>query len=470
MMKNLIKMEAKNENEKLDLLENHIFQFDFLNDDFSKLPDNLQRIIKNEPEKLVIFINPPYAEATSATTPTGTGKNKALVARENKICEKYKEILGKANNELFAQFFIRIYKEIPNCILATFSTLKYINASSFSKFRQSFYAKFLKGFICPAFTFDNVQGKFPIGFLVWDTQSKTKLFKVPLDLFDEKNKKEKRKKVFYNLNGHSKSINKWLREFTDNRGDYIALLDSRGTDFQNQQYIFIKSQDLKITAHSIGFYITKNNLIPAFVYFAVRKTIRQHWTNNRDQFWYPNKKWLKDKEFQNNCFVFTLFNGKNMISIKDGVNNIIPFTEKELNVQEAFESHFLLDFMAGRIKSNNDDFLGKNVQSFIPTKPMEFSIEAQNVLSAAKAIYVYYHQVASDKRNSWKINDQVKYSRNASFYDIKEFFQGRSEKGRMNPKSEDLKYTELLNNLKNAQKILAQKIEPKIYEYEFLLE
>ena len=110
------------------------------------------------------------------------------------------------------------------------------------------------------------------------------------------------------------------------------------------------------------------------------------------------------------------------------------------------------------------------MQSFIPTKPIEFSIEAQSVLSAAKAIYVYYHQVASDKRNSWKINDQVKYSRNASFYDIKEFFQGRSEKGRMNPKSEDLKYTELLNNLKNAQKILAQKIEPKIYEYGFLLE
>ena len=468
MMKNLIKMEAKNENEKLDLLENHIFQFDFLNDDFEKLPDNLQRIIQKEPEKLVIFINPPYAEATSATTPTGTGKNKALVARENKICEKYKEILGKANNELFAQFFIRIYKEIPNCVLASFSTLKYVNSANFSLFRKTFEAKFLKGFICPAFSFDNVQGKFPIGFLVWNTAIKQKIKKVKVDVFDEKNQYQK-KKNFYNLNGHAKSINQWIKEFDNKKiSNILGFMENPTPDFQNCKYLCILNKHG--TRHNNYYAFNPENLLIGCVYFAVRQALRANWLNDRDQFLYPNKKFKKDKEFQNNCFVYALFHGQNKISSKEGVNHLIPFTEKELNVQEAFESHFLLDFMAGRIKSNNDDFLGKNAQSFIPTKPMEFSIEAQNVLSAAKAIYVYYHQVASDKRNSWKINDQVKYSRNASFYDIKEFFQGRSDKGRMNPKSEDLKYTELLNDLKNAQKILAQKIEPKIYEYEFLLE
>ena len=47
-----------------NLLKNYVFQFDFLNDDFSKLPQSLQDII-NDPEKrkkLVIYINPPYAE------------------------------------------------------------------------------------------------------------------------------------------------------------------------------------------------------------------------------------------------------------------------------------------------------------------------------------------------------------------------------------------------------------------------
>ena len=62
-----------------NLLDSHVFQFDFLNDDFSKLPAPLLDIINNpeKRKKLVIYINPPYAEATSSKTVTGTGKNKA---------------------------------------------------------------------------------------------------------------------------------------------------------------------------------------------------------------------------------------------------------------------------------------------------------------------------------------------------------------------------------------------------------
>ena len=58
---------------------------------------------------------------------------------------------------------------------------------------------------------------------------------------------------------------------------------------------------------------------------------------------------------------------------------------------------------------------------------------------------------------------------NASFYEIREYFQGRNGKtGRMNNKSTDEHYTELLANLREKLNILADKIKPKIYEYEFL--
>ena len=99
---------------------------------------------------------------------------------------------------------------------------------------------------------------------------------------------------------------------------------------------------------------------------------------------------------------------------------------------------------------------------------MIFSNEAQNVLNAAREIYRYYHQTAGNKKIAFE--RKAKYLPNAALYDIKEFFQGRDEKGRMNAKSKDKKYTELLNALKTAQKALAAKIEPKIYEYGFLLE
>ncbi|EQD94208.1 hypothetical protein L935_01815 [Helicobacter pylori PZ5086] len=157
----------------LKLLENQIFQFDFLNDDFfsDKTPKSLQEILKDKEKrkKLIIYINPPYAEAGNKAKMSGTGEHKAKVARNNKVYETYKDLLGSGANELFAQFFMRIYKELDGCIMASFSTLKYLNSSNFKKFREVFKAKFLEGFMVPADSFDNVKGQFPIGFLVWDT-------------------------------------------------------------------------------------------------------------------------------------------------------------------------------------------------------------------------------------------------------------------------------------------------------------
>ncbi|WRB20105.1 hypothetical protein KVL68_06745 [Helicobacter pylori] len=155
----------------LKLLENQVFQFDFLNDDFfsDKLPKSLQEILKEKRKKLIIYINPPYAEAGNKAKMSGTGEHKAKVARNNKTYEVYKDFLGSGANELFAQFFMRIYKELDGCIMASFSKLKYLNSSNFKKFREVFKAKFLEGFMVPADSFDNVKGQFPIGFLVWDT-------------------------------------------------------------------------------------------------------------------------------------------------------------------------------------------------------------------------------------------------------------------------------------------------------------
>ncbi|OYP65307.1 hypothetical protein CIK87_13800 [Prevotella sp. P5-64] len=84
-------MHERIKEKSLDLLDSHVFQFDFLNDSFDKLPQSLQDII-NDPErrrKLVVYINPPYAEAADKSTVTGKGKNKTNVAVTNKTYNKY---------------------------------------------------------------------------------------------------------------------------------------------------------------------------------------------------------------------------------------------------------------------------------------------------------------------------------------------------------------------------------------------
>ncbi|EAK5889269.1 hypothetical protein A0N72_01655 [Campylobacter lari] len=448
-----------------NLFENHVFQFDFLNDEFfdkvddkgniiykSKLPSNLQEILKDENKckKLIIFINPPYAEAGTSSTRNNTGKNKNKVARENRICEKYKEILGKANNELFAQFYIRIYCEIDGAVLATFSTLKYVNSSNFDDFRETFKAKFLKGFLAPSYTFDNVKGKFPIGFLIWDMSQKDELKKVKLDIFNE-NGNFLGKKNFYN--DKKESINKWLRKFNI-KDNEIGVLMADAPDFQNNNLVALLNK--KTNRHGVFQNINQNNLIATAVYLSVRHAIKATWLNDRDQFLYPNKAYQNDKEFQSDCLAFMLFHGQNYISAKEGVNHFIPFSEKELGItQEAFKSDFMYKFINGKIINEDvlfDDTLDK----------VEFSNEAKELLKAGKELFKYYHTH----------KEKTGYLVNASLYDIKEFFQGRDEKGKMNilSKAKDEHYKILLSDLNLALDILAKKIEPKIYEYGFLRE
>jgi hypothetical protein len=117
-----------------NLLKNHVFQFDFLNDDFSKLPQSLQDIIHDEEKrkKLVIYINPPYAEHGNRSTFAGDGEHKANVATTTKVYKQFNKMVGTATRELYAQFFIRVFAELQNSILASFSTLKFINAPNFT--------------------------------------------------------------------------------------------------------------------------------------------------------------------------------------------------------------------------------------------------------------------------------------------------------------------------------------------------
>jgi len=59
---------------------------------------------------------------------------------------------------------------------------------------------------------------------------------------------------------------------------------------------------------------------------------------------------------------------------------------------------------------------------------------------------------------------------NASLYDIREYFQGRNQKGKMNKKSTNEKYNELIDVLREKLKILADKIAEKVYWHGFLKE
>ena len=465
-------MHERIKEKSLDLLDSHVFQFDFLNDSFDKLPQSLQDII-NDPErrrKLVVYINPPYAEAADKSTVVGRGKNKTNVAVTNKTYNKYINRIGIAGREVFAQFFMRIYDEISTSVLAQFSTLKIEQAPNFRDFRQAFRAKLGRNFIVPANSFDNVKGQFPIGFFIWHLDEEAIFTQTTTDVFDAKGKSLGNKTLIAYDSFHS--INDWIISTRNRDGEQnIGFMSAKGNDFQNTNYIFIIN-DKKQLPHPRGTWITTKNITEISIYLAVRHGVEATWINDRDQFLYPNDRWKSDIVFQNDCLIFTLFSNSNNIQSQHGTNHWIPFCEEEVGAQDNFESHFMHDFIMGKIKEEKpqqegtiqDLFAEQEPQttdgnSFTPTEPLEFSQEAQAVLDAGRELWRYYHKQAGANPN-------------ASYYDIKMHFQGtkttKNGKVQMNSTSEDATYNALLADLRQSMKLLAAHIEPKVYDYGFL--
>lgn len=448
--------------DRSNLLKSHVFQFDFLNGDFADLPKGLQEIINDEEKRkrLVIYINPPYAEAGNAKQRTNKeiNKPKTGVSVLQKTYEKYLSQIGIAGRELFAQFFTRIYQEIPGATLAEFSTLKILQAPNFVDFRSMFKASLKSLFIVPADTFDNVKGQFPIGFFIWDTSNKQTFESTDGDVYNAQGEYQGTKHIFA-LKKDQKTLTDWVVETRQKGGQiYIGFICNRSNDFQSQTSNFIANTKEQFSTPR-GTIIMEQNLVECTIFYAVRHVIPATWLNDRDQFLYPKDNWKYDKDFQSDCLAYTLFN--NNIQSEYGTNYWIPFTEQQVNAPDNFESHFMSDFIAGKLQPQNADTLFGAEESLIPTEPIKFTPAAQAVMEAGRKLWEYYlHK-----------NDKVLYAEpvnvNASFYDIRAYFQG-FENGKMRNKSDDEHYNELLRDLRTYQKVLAKQIEKKVYLYGFL--
>ena len=464
-----------------NLLESHVFQFDFLNDSFDsdKIPDTLKEIIQ-DPEKrkkLLIYINPPYAEAPNRRTISGTGENRTGVATSQYAYSKYCDIIGLAARELYALFLARIYDELHNCVIGNFSKIKSVQAPLFKKFRDFFRAELKSLFLVPANTFDNVAGQFPIGFFVWDTcnQRNSTNIEIISNVYDSKQEFITTKEVA-SYDG-IKTINDWIIA-TRTAIDIINIgfMSAKGADFQNANYVFIIN-NRNLLPHPRGTDITNKNIKEISVYISVRKVIKPTWLNDRDQFMTPLDSWKEDFEFSNNCLAYTLFcHANNIVAQQDGTNHWIPFTEQEVDAKDRFKSHFMTDYISGKNRPAPAsssfpqieqgalvDFAARATPSQLaeitapppPQEPLEFSPEAHAVFDAGREVWRYYHS---------KPGVDV----NASLYDIKEYFQGRDARGRMHPRSTDEEYNRLMAVLQEKLQILASKIEPKVYEHGFL--
>ena len=450
------------------------FQYDYLNDDITddgridyglsnKVPAPLRAAIAAG-KKILVLINPPYAEATNfENIATGLeAENKTGVAN-TKIGATMVDY-GKASNELFTQFIARIANEIPTATLAMFSTLKYVNAPNFEKFRRAWQATYLGGFVVHNQAFEGLTGKFPIGFLVWKTNQNqvTQITQIQTTVLD-KNALEIGEKNFYNLPNNT-FLNVWLDRPKTNKTQVLPLKNAvspavtvpRVKTWSDDAlaYMYCGVNDLQhaeqqtviyssVYGGGNGFYLTAENLWKSAVIFSVRRLIRPTWLNDRDQFLQPTSP-LSD-EFKTDCLIWMLFNRCNRTAGADGlewdgktwslVNHFIPFTEAEVGAPDRFESDFMVQYLADKT----------------------LSVQALPVLDAGRTLWQAYF-AHTDVRT---VRDELKLNRpDAGWFQVRTALGKRNASGDTTP----INFTPF----ELAYQALTEKLKPQVFSLGFL--
>ncbi len=221
----------------------------------------------------------------------------------------------------------------------------------------------------------------------------------------------------------------------------IGYMCTGTNDLQNAaKYTFLLSSP---ASRGNGLYVTTENIWQAAVLFAVQRLVKATWINDRDQFLQPTEP-LTD-EFKNDCLIWMLFNGSNLTASANDlewsgkkwsiVNHFIPYTEKEVNAPERFESDFMVRYLSDK----------------------QLSAEAIIVLEAGKQLWQSYF-AHSDNRT---VRDEFKLNRaDVGWYQVRNALRARNEAGDFPPVS--------LSFLEEAYKNLTEKLRPQVYELGFL--
>ena len=324
------------------------FQYDFLNDDYEKLPVGLRNAIESGKE-IIILMNPPYGTANDNVNVNKDGI--ALTLMNQKMKE---EKWGQASQQLYTQFLYRINVIGNNFKVACFTPPLFLSGGSYKIFRQKFFEKFVfsKGFLMNAKNFDGTS-EWGISFTIFDNGIKTNdgfnydvLEASSLFVIDKVGEKE-----IYNTD-NSISISEWFQ----NKGKVIdfptfqsalsikeskrsvgILPNSLGTLVMGGNNINHSTNSVFILTGGIAsrngkLYLNSSNFMDGLTIFSSRKLVTQTWINQKDEYLKPKTNNVSYEQFKYDSVVYSLFNSaSNQSSLRQ-----VEYKDQQWDIKNEF--------------------------------------------------------------------------------------------------------------------------------------
>ena len=467
------------------------FQFDFLNDEIvgknsllgvynDKLPKGLKdALLENKP--IVFFLNPPYATANVMGT---NEKHKAGVAKTMINEQMLKDKIGRASQNLYAQFLYRIIQiknefNLTNCHIALFSPTLFLTGSSYAKFRNVFLNNFSfdNAIQFKASHFADVSDKWGISFSIWHngiTKNKNNFDYTLVDNIDGEII-EQGKKVIYNIDG-LKTASDWCKEpikrlktedapqissaiklKQDGQGKLVKgalgyYVNESNNVYKNQTCVYIVSS-CSSAAHGVS--ILPNNFDRVCANFASRKLIVGNWINDKDEYLAPNTEHPAYNEFVNDSLIYSLFHSS---SNQSSLSNI-EYKGKLWDIKNEF--FFMSKKEIEELANDNSNDICYNgvhtsqeryVYNYLNEHRNELSVESLSVLEKAEELVrksFKYRMLFDEEHPEYQINNW-----DCGWYQIKGMLK-----------------MFMPNELKEFQqlyKTLSDKMRPMVYELGFL--
>jgi hypothetical protein len=327
--------------------EGEFFQFDFLNDDDSKLPQGLQNALKqNKP--ILFFMNPPYFDGKRLKTLTAIQYHAQQMGISRMV-------------DLSSLFFVRILLfvqkyHLTNAVFAVFCPISYLVSSHSQNLRKLWrrYFKLDRAVLFSARHFVDVTQNWAIHFALWTSGQNpaTSEFKhICVDVVDNEIVKIG-KKVIYNFDttdpNYPKLTIDWfncpLKEPTrfmpsvtsqfkiisplqQNRiisnsrvsVDHVGSLFCAPILSIHSTAVICNQPGFLLNSSNVGnVEVTSRNFERAVAVFVVANTLEHTWLTRKDHLYQPNTCHPKWQQFVADSVVYSLFfKGSDLISFYD---------------------------------------------------------------------------------------------------------------------------------------------------------